>query len=132
MNISPYKEVPGRCVKIIDDLAGKAEICIEVTGEDVRRLPSYITSTYNEETDIIEITIPSEWTALIKKKLPFTVYGFEKEHLEFARKLMEAGITPFELKRHYQDFRWVAKILKEGIDAQIETAIKKGVGDERN
>lgn len=123
----PYDEVPERCVKIIDDLAGKAEIRIEMTGEDIRRLPSYITSTYNEETDTRGIIIPSEWTELIKKKLPFTLYGFEKEHIEFARKLMEAGVTPFELKRHYQDFGWVAKILKEDLDAQKETAIKTAI-----
>ena len=127
MIIKPYKKVPERCVKIIDDLADKAEIRIEMTGEDMRRLPSYITNTYDEETGTRGIIIPSEWTELIKKKLPFTVYGFEKEHLEFARKLMEAGITPFELKRHYQDFGWIARILKEDLDAQIEAAIKKAV-----
>ena len=130
-NIKNLTKVPERCVKIIDDLAGKAEIRIEITGEDMGRLPSYITLTYNEETGTRGIIIPSEWTELIKKKLPFTAYGFEKEHLEYARKLMEAGITQLELKRHYQDFGWVAKILKEDLDAQIEAAIKKGIGDER-
>lgn len=104
-----YNEVPERCVKIIDNLAGKAEIRIKMTGEDMRRLPSHITITYDEETDTRGIVIPSEWTELIKKKLPYTAYGFEKDQLEFARELMEAGITPFGLKMYMAGLRKVIK-----------------------
>ena len=100
-----YNEVPERCVKIIDNLAGKAEIRIKLTGDDMRRLPSHITITYDEETDTRGIIIPSEWTELIKKKLPYTAYGFEKDQLEFARDLMEAGITPFDLKMYMNGLR---------------------------
>lgn len=128
MIIEPYKEVPERCVKFIDDLAGKAEIRIEMTGEDMRRLPSYITSTYNEETDTRGIIIPSEWTELIMEKLPFTVYGFEHKDIEFARSLIEAGITPFELKEHYHDFEWVNGILRKGYEKQIQNAFDNCVG----
>ena len=105
MNIRPHKEVPERCVKIVYDLAGNDEIRIEMTGEDMRRLPSYIAITYDEETDTREIIIPSEWAELIKKKLPYTAYGFEKDQLEFARDLMESGITPYELKIHMAGLR---------------------------
>lgn len=69
MSIGLYDEIPEQCVKIVDDLDNRVEIQIEVTGEDMRRLPSYITSTYDEETDTRGIIIPSEWTELIKKKL---------------------------------------------------------------
>ena len=100
-----YNEVPERCVKIIDNLAGKAEIRIEITGEDMKILPSRIKSTYDEETDTREIIIPSEWAELIKKKLAYTAYGFEKEQLEFARDLMESGITPFDLKIYMAGLR---------------------------
>ena len=100
-----YNEVPERCVKIIDNLASKAEIRIKMTGEDMRRLPSHITITYDGETDTREIIIPSEWAELIKKKLSYTAYGFEKDQLEFARDLMEAGITPFDLKMYMNGLR---------------------------
>lgn len=104
-----YNEVPERCVKIIDNLAGKAEIRIKMTGEDMIRLPSHIISTYDEETGTIVIIIPSEWAELIKKKLNYTAYGFEKDQLEFARDLMEAGITPFDLKMYMGGLRKLIK-----------------------
>lgn len=105
MNIRPCEKVPERCVKIIHDLAGNDEIRIEMTGEDVKILPSYIKSTYDEETDTRGIIIPSEWVELIKKKLINTAYGFEKEQLEFARDLMESGISPPELKMYMAGLR---------------------------
>lgn len=104
-----YNEVPERCVKIIDNLAGKAEIRIKMTGEDMRRLPSHITITYDEETDTRGIIIPLEWAELIKKKLSYTAYGFEKDQLEFARDLMEAGITPFDLKMYMAGLQKIIK-----------------------
>lgn len=100
MNIRPYNEVPERCVRITNDIAGNAEIRIEMTGEDMKMLPSHIKSTYDEETDTRAIIIPSEWAELIKKKLAYTAYGFEKDQLEYARELREAGITPNELKMY--------------------------------
>ena len=109
MNIRQCKEVPERCVKIIYDIAGNDEIRIEMTGEDMKILPSHIKSTYDEETDTRAIIIPSEWAELIKKKLSFTAYGFEKEQLEFARALMEAGITPFDLKMYMAGLRKLVK-----------------------
>lgn len=81
----------------------------KMTGEDMIRLPSHIISTYDEETGTIVIIIPSEWAELIKKKLNYTAYGFEKDQLEFARDLMEAGITPFDLKIYMGGLRKLIK-----------------------
>lgn len=111
MNIRPCKEVPERCVKTIYDIAGNDEIHIEITGEDMKILPSHIRSTYDEETDTRGIIIPSEWVELIKKKLAYTAYGFEKEQLEFAKDLMESGITPHELKMYMAGLRKLVKKL---------------------
>lgn len=52
-----------------------------------------------------------------------TAYGYELRYLDFARKLMEEGITPYELKGHYHDFEWVANILDEQIDIILRRAI---------
>lgn len=52
-----------------------------------------------------------------------TVYGFKARYLDFARSLMEVGITPHELKEHYHDFEWVANILNKEIDNILKRAI---------
>ena len=71
----------------------------------MRRLRPRITLTCDGEADTREIIIPSEWAELIKKKLSYTTYGFEKDQIEFARDLMEAGITPFDLKMYMNGLR---------------------------
>lgn len=52
-----------------------------------------------------------------------TVYGFETRYLDFARMLMEEGITPHELKEHYHDFEWVANILNEQMNIILQRCI---------
>lgn len=52
-----------------------------------------------------------------------TVYGFEVRYLDFARMLMEEGITPHELKEHYHDFEWVTNILQEQMNIILRRAI---------
>lgn len=52
-----------------------------------------------------------------------TVYGYEVRYLDFARKLMEEGINPHELKEHYHDFSWIANLINEQIDIILRRAI---------
>lgn len=52
-----------------------------------------------------------------------TVYGYEARYLDFARKLMEEGITPHDLKEHYHDFEWVANLVSEQVDIILRRAI---------
>lgn len=120
-----YDKIPERCVKLCDDLEGKPMICIKIRDEDVLRLPSRITTTYDEIAGSREIMFSSDWTELIAKKLPLKMYGFEKQNVEFARKLMECGITPQELKEHLHDFEWVAKKVYEDIDRAIQTPLRE-------
>lgn len=53
-----------------------------------------------------------------------TAWGYTKRHLDMALMLLKEGITPHELKEHCHDFEWVAKILKDDLDKQIEKAVK--------
>ena len=43
----------------------------------------------------------------IKVESP-TIWGYDQDDIKCARKLMEYGITPRELKDHIRDWRWVA------------------------
>lgn len=120
-----YEEIPDRCVRITEDIADKPEIRIEMTAEDLQRLPAYITSEYDEVTDTRGIVIPAPWVELIRKKLPPTIYGYEQKNIEMARMLLAEGITPFELKQHCHDFQWVASILGKDFEKQIDNAMQK-------
>lgn len=119
-----YDKIPERCVELYSDLEGKTVICIKIRHEDVLRLPSHITTTQDEIDGSCEMILPSDWTELIANKLPLRMYGFEKKNVEFARKLMECGITPQELKEHLHDFEWVAKKIQVDMDRIIHTPIR--------
>jgi len=122
-----YKEIPDRCVQIVDNVAEEPEIHIKMTAEDLQRLPAYISSEYDELTDIRGLVIPAPWVKLIRRKLPPTIYGYEKKDIEMARMLLAEGITPFELKQHYHDFNWVADILRKDLEKQMQKAFNEAI-----
>lgn len=123
-----YEEIPDRCVKITEDIAGNPEIHIEMTAEDLQRLPAYITSSYDGRTDVRELVIPAPWVELIRKKLSPTIYGYEQKNIEMARMLLAEGITPFDFKQHCHDFEWVASILMKDFEKQIDNATQSFFG----
>ena len=56
-----------------------------------------------------------------------TIYGYDQDDIKLARKLMECGITPHELKEHLHDFEWVVKKVREDVDRVIRAPIQKTV-----
>lgn len=60
----------------------------------------------------------------IKVESP-TIWGYDQDDIKLARKLMECGITPRELKEHLHDFKWVVKKVYEDVDRILQEPIKK-------
>ena len=61
-----------------------------------------------------------------------TAMGYELRYLDFARMLMAEGITPHDLKEHFHEFEWVARIVRESFDRQIKNEIEDRVNQMRN
>lgn len=62
----------------------------------------------------------------VKVEVP-TIWGYDQDDIKLARKLMECGITPQELKEHLHDFEWVVKKVREDVDRILQESIKKAL-----
>jgi hypothetical protein len=56
-----------------------------------------------------------------------TIWGYDQDDIKLARKLIECGITPRELKEHLHDFEWVVKKVLEDVDRILQEPIKKAL-----
>lgn len=56
-----------------------------------------------------------------------TIWGYDQDDIKLARKLMECGITPQELKEHLHDFKWVVEKVYEDVDRILQEPIKKAL-----
>lgn len=63
----------------------------------------------------------------IKVESP-TIWGYGQDDIKFARKLMECGITPHELKEHLHDFEWALDIVRVENQKIIDESIRKYLG----
>lgn len=54
-----------------------------------------------------------------------TIWGYDQDDIKLARKLMECGITPHELKEHLHDFEWVVKKVMEDVERVIQAPIQE-------
>lgn len=62
----------------------------------------------------------------IKIETP-TIWGYDQDDIKLARKLMECGITPQELKAHIRDWQWVVNKLIEDNKRTLEHAWQQAV-----
>lgn len=62
----------------------------------------------------------------IKVESP-TIWGYEQDDIKCARKLLELGITPQELKDCMHDFRMVARIIQEDNERMMNNAYKSAL-----
>lgn len=62
----------------------------------------------------------------IKVESP-TIWGYDQDDIKCARKLLESGITPQELKAHIRDWQWVANKLIEDNKRTLDYAWQQAV-----
>lgn len=62
----------------------------------------------------------------IKVESP-TIWGYDQDDIKLARKLMEYGITPRELKEHLHDFAWVTNVVVKENQRLLDNAIKSSL-----
>ena len=62
----------------------------------------------------------------IKVESP-TIWGYDQDDIKLARKLMECGITPQELKEHLHDFEWVVKKVREDVGRILQEPISSTI-----
>lgn len=71
------------------------------------------------ELELIEMLIDS-----FKKSKKYCIYDYEIEDIKCARALMQAGISPHELKEHKHDFEYVFEKVRNEFDKELDQCLK--------